>query len=435
MPDLPDLLLSGRVVSRTMVLAVSVASVVLSACGRRSPDTDRSTSATGARVIGGEAQILNPTALAVAGEYLVVADAEAPFLRLFSAGDGRLVNQAGREGEGPREFRSIAGISVETSPSGEIGIMAFDYRLQRLTRLVIADTGLAYVDSDTKITIEGGAAGLAALSNGTLVATGVFRPEAFTVLDAGGAVLRRGGEIPFLSERVTASLAQQVIDGRVAVEVGGSRLAIAARYAGRIDIYDTDTGTRDSVMAPMPFEPEIRTRSNGAMDVFVQDGQTRFGYLAVASSRCCIYGLFSGRTRSDLLARKTLSTQLHVFDWNGKLRKVVNLDRDLRLIAVNPEGSALFGLSPDPEPTVFRYELQVSGTGHRASPDGRCGARDSGHVAGALAWQRRIAFRMAGKPQGSGQLSTRRFRRERTWRSIHAWFRCHDGDCARIHGL
>lgn len=34
------------------------------------------------------------------------------------------------------------------------------------------------------------------------------------------------------------------------------------------------------------------------MQILATDGQTRFGYIAVAASEYCVYGLFSGRPRA-----------------------------------------------------------------------------------------------------------------------------------------
>jgi hypothetical protein len=141
------------------------------------------------------------------------------------------------------------------------------------------------------------------------------------------------------------------------VRSGGDAVAIGARFAGRLDIYDVRTGARRGAEVPVPFEPIIRMGSNGAIPLFKTDDQTLFGYVSVAATHDRIIALFSGRTRAGFPGRASLASQIHVFDWDGHLRVVRDLDRDVFLVAVSSDGSTLYAIGNDPVPSVFAFNL------------------------------------------------------------------------------
>ena len=96
---------------------------------------------------------------------------------------------------------------------------------------------------------------------------------------------------------------------------------------------------------------------NGAMPLFKTDQQTLFGYIDLTATRDEIFGLFSGRTRAGFPGRASYANQLHTFDWMGNQKAVFNLDQDLLMIAVSPDGRTVYGLGENSVPTVFRYTL------------------------------------------------------------------------------
>lgn len=93
------------------------------------------------------------------------------------------------------------------------------------------------------------------------------------------------------------------------------------------------------------------------MQIFATDGQTRFSYVNVAASDCCVCGLYSGRTRAGSPGKVSFGQDIHAFDWNGRHIRSITVDQDLLLLAVDGGGTVLLGLALDPEPTVWRYEL------------------------------------------------------------------------------
>lgn len=336
---------------------VALLTLLLAACTSGEPAPVTPEHITGVPLIHGADRILNPSAMVLLDGQLVIGDDEAPFLRVFSLDDGGALASAGAAGDGPDEFRMITSLSTDHSGRDGDVLIAFDGRHQQVSPWSMAGNELLPVGPAVRLLDAGSPMRVVADGQGGFVGIGAFADSAFTVHDRDGRLIRRAGSIPFASDVVSPTVAQQVIIPRAAVRASGGRMAIGARHAGRIDLYDLVTGERTAVAAPDPFDPVIRTTDNGAMQIFATDGQTRFGYVNVAASKCCVYGLFSGRTRAGSPGKVSYGQDIHVFDWTGRHLRSITVDQDLIILAVDDDGTVLLGLALDPEPTVWRYDL------------------------------------------------------------------------------
>ena len=83
----------------------------------------------------------------------------------------------------------------------------------------------------------------------------------------------------------------------------------------------------------------------------------RFGYIDITSTDDNVFALFSGRTRQGSEGTASFGRFLHVYDWNGQLIRVFELDADLIALTVTPDGSRVFALRHEPLASVVRYEI------------------------------------------------------------------------------
>ena len=79
-----------------------------------------------------------------------------------------------------------------------------------------------------------------------------------------------------------------------------------------------------------------------------------------------LFALFSGRRKSEYLYDERYSGRyVHVFDWDGTLQRVYEVDRDIRPLAVAASGDVLYAASLV-DSAVYRYELgELTGTRKR----------------------------------------------------------------------
>ena len=82
--------------------------------------------------------------------------------------------------------------------------------------------------------------------------------------------------------------------------------------------------------------------------MFVQKDATPLGYTGVAASRDYIFALFSGRTAVQASDREMFGAQVHVFDWDGTLQAIVELEVVAASIAVDKDASRLYASNTIP---------------------------------------------------------------------------------------
>jgi hypothetical protein len=341
--------------SRTTLLV----SLLICSCGHEPRGAVIGDHATrGEILIRGEKFIIYPQTIAVAGDYLVVGDRADTLVRLFDRHDGRHIASVGRKGSGPGEFQAVWSIQGRRTASGETWIWLYDIGLNRLTGYSLTAEGPSPVRYSVQSRLPGKAMSMQWLNDSVLVAVGVFEQARFYLSDLSGDPRGAFGKIPLASERFPALAAQQALQPRLAVRPDGGAIAVAARYAARVDIYDMPGGDLIPAQVPVPFDPLVNLRTGGAMPIFVSDGDTRFGYVAVTGNKHGIYALFSGRTRAQYPGRANFGDQVHLFDWNGHFVAALALEQDAIDIAVDDSGTDLYALSLDPEPAILKYRAK-----------------------------------------------------------------------------
>ncbi len=288
-----------------------------------------------------------PMAVAVAGDRLILADDFADHhVRVLRREDGTVERSFGTTGRGPREFESIFSIDV-IDPSGEL--LIHDPTLQRVTRV---DLARDFEDdrwvSDRTFKLNANAMLLTTLwSPQGLVGVGAMPDGRLAHLSPDGRLLRVTGDPPVKPGEARREVWRRTMQTRLKPHPDRTRWAVVSRFADRLEIYDADG--RLTALGDRPYD-------FGPQDLKEEDEMAvRFGYIDVATTATRIYALFSGRTRGE--GKANFGDRIHVFDWNGRLVDVWQLDARLISVAVTPDGSQLYGVRHDPLPAVVHYTL------------------------------------------------------------------------------
>lgn len=296
-----------------------------------------------------------PTDVEVMGEALIIADdfADQP-LRILDRGEGEVVRALGRKGAGPREFESAFSIDV-IDPAGEF--MVHDVMLQRVTRVDLREDfdGDRWVgDRSVQLKAEAMMVETAWAGDG-MVGLGTFPTGRIGHLDTEGRLVRTTGPTPMDDREVPPEVRQQAYQSRLKANPSRTRWAVATRYADRLEIFD-DTGRLVAEgERPYAFEPVYESRRSGDVATMASDGDMRFGYLDITTTDQRIYALFSGRTRAE--GGANYGDIIHVFDWEGRLVDVLQLDARVIAVSVDPSGEALYGVRHNPLPAILAYDL------------------------------------------------------------------------------
>lgn len=332
----------------------------LTACGGREPVRDANSGAP-VEVISG-APLVNPQALVVVDEWLVIADAGDSALKVFNRHTGTLTAVTGRRGAGPGEFRQIWSLQAKRSATGAPSVWAFDNRTWRLTGYAISPKGtIGELLRPVQLQESGAPLSLQWVSDSSLALVGFLCCGRFALVDTAGHISKWLGVVPIPKAEMLGFAAQQALQPTMSVRPDGGAIAIAARYAGRVDIYSTSTGAMTPAEVPLPFDPDmLASASRGEKDtvtIFRSNDQTRFGYVSITANTRHIYALFSGRTRAETPGRANFGRQVHVFAWDGSLQGQIDLPEDTYDLAVDSGDSILYTLRLEPEPAVYSVDL------------------------------------------------------------------------------
>ena len=297
----------------------------------------------------------DPRHLGVQGDRLWVADDKGdPYLDVVSISTGRIIVSMGRHGEGPGDFGIVPQFSRR--PGDDTGIWAYDEGLSRMTR----ETGQP---ADSYALFQPPAVFVSSvftylwLGRNRLVGIGDMDTNRIMIADTSGRLLALrktdllgGDSIPLLARRA-ASLGFVACASPVA-----ERFAVLYQMGGRIDLFDS-TGqlmTHASVPFPSNGEWALSPRTHtlwGKPDWFF--------YIDCDATPRYLYALFAGhRTDGPHGGRVRAARYVHVFDWDGRLVKVIGLRHEMSTIAVSGD-TMLFATGQDGD-GVFEYHLRGS---------------------------------------------------------------------------
>ncbi len=311
------------------------------------------------RVLNADDALAVPTRVAVVGGHLIVLDPVADsMVKEIDRDDGRLVRQFGRRGQGPGEFEGPW--SIDPVPGSSSRFWVYDLMLDRST---LVDLDADFDDrarlGDRILRLRGTATLLDPIRvAGHIVSPGLFQSGRLAILDGRGTLLRKTGPTPLPQlPDIPASVRQHAYQSRMEPNPSRTRLALATRHADRIDIYRADGTPITAAQRLFRFEPAFEVGEHDGRPVFATGGDLRFGYIDLATTERRIYALFSGRTRAGFPGRANYGRFVHVFDWSGRLVRVLELDTPAIAVAVDAAGRTLYTIRHDPKPAILAYDL------------------------------------------------------------------------------
>lgn len=318
-----------------------------------------STSRLTGRVLNGGDFLGVPSDVVLVGEDIVLLDGAADSVgHVLRAGDGMLVRSFGRRGEGPGEYKAAWSLAPGVGPDE---VWVYDLALRRFTRVSLDEAklrGSGRLDTQM-IALQPGATvtGPQWVGEQRLVSLGFFDDGRIAEFGADGRLRRTVGILPPGEERIPPHVRQHAYTGSLVTNVARGLVAVGTRHADQVEIYRTDGHLLRSARGPFGFAPRFDVAQRPGGPALGTDDGLRFGYVDLAASEARIYALFSGRTREGHGGNAVFGRYVHVYDWDGKLVDVLELDSDLLAISVDPHDQVLYGVRHDPTPAVLAYPL------------------------------------------------------------------------------
>ena len=299
-----------------------------------------------------------PTEMVVAGERLLVLDAiGASVLHVIDARTGGHVRSLGGRGEGPGEYRSPWSLARESGRPDQPWV--YDVQLGRLTRVDLTPSASTPAQAEI-VRIQGEALATQPVwvHDSLLVSPGLSTRGRLSFYGRDGTFRRAAGPLPEGNGGVPPAILQQAWMGRVASNPRTGWIALATLHADQVEIYRPDGTLVRKVRGPFRFDPQFTVEQMQGQPVMASGDAMRFGYADVETTADEIYALFSGRTRESFKGAASVGRYVHVYDWQGELKRVYRLDSDVIAIAVSPDGKRLYGARHEPEPGIVVFVLE-----------------------------------------------------------------------------
>jgi hypothetical protein len=314
--------------------------------------------------------------IGVAGDKLILTSLNRePFIAVLDVQTGALLRSFGRSGQGPQEFfysvRIVPGTGLEhggviwvrdasgrvTSVSTDAHAMQRDTATMRTIRPgVVGVTRLARPDAAGFIAVGHGIRGRTPLTSHISWIEGL----SLVWLDAGGVPRSFPRPLVTGDSRLSGRSLAEAYEFTVCMEHRGHRLAIAYRLAGRLDIVATSDGEQSRAAVPIPFLPATGLNPETGRTEFWQGNRdNRAAYIACSGSAQNVFALYSGKLVRTFPGRTAAYARfVHVFDWDGRLARVIMLDHSTLAMAVDPNGDAAYTI--DHEGPAGRAVLRVT---------------------------------------------------------------------------
>lgn len=299
-----------------------------------------------------------PTEVAALGDRLLVIDAMSDsVLHLIDAQSGGHLRSLGRRGEGPGEYRGAWSLARESGRPHEAWV--YDVQLGRLTRVDLRPNAPAPAQAEI-VRIQGDALAMQPVwvQDSLLASLSLSTRGRLSFFGADGVFRRAAGPLPQGDGEVPPAILQQAWTGTLASNPRTGRLAVVTRHADRVEIYHPDGTPVRKVRGPFGFDPHFTVARVQGQPVMAPGDAMRFGYTDAEPTANEIYALFSGRTNEAFKGASSFARYVHVYDWQGELKRVYRLDSDVLTIALSPDGTRLYGVRREPEPGIVVFSLE-----------------------------------------------------------------------------
>lgn len=304
--------------------------------------------------------LARPSKIVIAGPYLIIKDAYGqPPIHVIRASDGSYVTALGTPGEGPGEFIGTWSFDVVSGDPPRFWI--YDMPELRLTYVDLeAYLRGAFELGDRIINLNIGFTPTAPtwLGDSLFVSPGFLTEEGrLAQFSPEGTFMGTIGISPPSREGVPLAVLQHAYQSWMKPNPNRSLLALGTFYADRLEIYRPNGIRKLLVQGPAHFNPTFEVGTMQGEPARQSTDETRYGYIDIATTQRHIYALYSGRLRDQ---QGNYGDTVRVFDWDGNLNQVYNLNAAVLGIAVAPDETRLYATQRAPTVEISTYRLPPS---------------------------------------------------------------------------
>ena len=184
--------------------------------------------------------------------------------------------------------------------------------------------------------------------NNRYVATGIYEDCHLMVLDEKGTPLKGFGEWPYQDEqekKVPGKIRANVYQGKLEVSPSGDKLVFAVMSGDMLYFYRVLPNGELELISKQENAYAHYDHTNGA-----HYGTAPHHYIDACITEDYVYTLYSGRSLKEHGMSCFQGNLIRVYDWEGKLVKKLQLDIDIKQMAVSKDNRKIYAIADLPDP-------------------------------------------------------------------------------------
>lgn len=296
--------------------------------------------------------------LAIFDGLLIVSDPDQDFhFKVFDLENEELVDKFGLVGDGPCELKFPASLQNAVGDDSRIGV---NDRNRFAFIEIPYGRGNEYF-SETCIKIgdkfDFNYQKILKIGENHILGIGLFDSRYAISEISSKKVVEKFGNYPHESELKNHShnVLAMAYQGDIQINPSQPWVVTTTRNSFNFDIIKFDENAQQIGLKEFHYwYPEFDGEENSGFIQAKTKTSNRKGCLSVSVSNDFIYILYSGKSKKN---GGDFGNQVLVYDWEGKPRQIISLDRDVELIAVDRNDKFLIGYLDDGKANIFRVSL------------------------------------------------------------------------------
>lgn len=259
--------------------------------------------------------------------------------------------EVGNVGQGPDDFL----LSFGLLPSAENAFSASDVNRRRFSTVYLNPEDDSWrvehhfkYDSIMHIYIK-------PIANNRYVATGIYDDCHLMLLDEKGTPLKGFGEWPYQDEqerKVPGKIRASVYQGKLEVSPSKDKLVFAVTSGDMLYFYRILPNGELELISKQENAYAHYDHSSGA-----HYGTALHHHLDACTTEDYVYTLYSGRSLKEHGMSCFQGNLIRVYDWDGNLVKKLQLDIDVKQMAVSMDNRKIYAIADFPDPVLVVFDL------------------------------------------------------------------------------
>lgn len=259
--------------------------------------------------------------------------------------------EVGNVGQGPDDFL----LSFGLLPSAENAFSASDVNRRRFSTVYLNPEDDSWrvehhfkYDSIMHIYIK-------PIANNRYVATGIYDDCHLMLLDEKGTPLKGFGEWPYQDEqerKVPGKIRASVYQGKLEVGPSKDKLVFAVTSGDMLYFYRILPNGELELISKQENAYAHYDHSSGA-----HYGTALHHHLDACTTEDYVYTLYSGRSLKEHGMSCFQGNLIRVYDWKGNLVKKLQLDIDVKQMAVSMDNRKIYAIADLPDPVLVVFDL------------------------------------------------------------------------------